>query len=180
MPETPRASALPVRIVVIAGVARDGTIGADGGLPWHYTEDMRQYKRRTMGGVMLFGRKTMESIGRLLPGRTTLVLSRQPREMEARWPGAGGVATLEGAAAMARSLGADELIVGGGAVVYAMALPVADEVLLTEIPEDGGGDVFFPAWSKDAWEEVSREQVERVQVVRYLRRGPRDTPKPAN
>ncbi len=159
-----------VRVVLVAGIARDRTIGRDGGLPWHYTEDLKHFKRLTTGAVVLMGTRTMESVRRPLPGRTTLVLTRKPREAEARWMGVGGAATLDGAVSMTAALGHDNLFVAGGGVVYGLALPHADELLLTEIPEVGGGDVYFPEWDRADWREESRESLERVQIVRYLRK----------
>ena len=158
------------RIVLVAGVARDGTIGRDGGIPWRYPEDLRTFKRATLGTALVMGRRTLESIGRLLPGRTSIVLSRDPAGVEARWPGCRGAASLEEAIDVARGLGATTVSVTGGGEVYALALPVADELLLTHVPEDGGGDVHFPAWDRAEWTEVARETVERVEVVRYRRR----------
>ncbi len=161
-------SSLP-RIVIIAGIARDRTIGKCGGIPWHYGEDFRNFKRITMGTVLVMGRKTMESIGRLLPGRETVVVSRSPERVATRWPGAHAADSLRSALEQARALGAVSITIAGGAEIYRLALPVADEMILTLVPEDGGGDTFFPEWDAAAWHEVSREPLERVQVVRLVR-----------
>ena len=157
------------RVLLVAGMARDRTIGKDGGIPWHFTEDLRTFKRSTMDSALVMGRKTMESIGRLLPGRESIVLSRDPRTIEARWPGAHGAASFDEALHIAFRLGQDRISVIGGGEIYALALPLADEMLLTYVPEDGGGDTFFPEWDADAWDEVSRETIDRVELVRYER-----------
>ncbi len=168
--DAPRA-----RVVLVAGLARDGTIGKDGGIPWRYPEDMRAFRAATTGTVLLMGRRTLDSIGRLLPGRETVVLSRDPEGVRARWPGAHAAASLDEALALAARLAAalpGEPVVSvlGGGEVYALALPRADELLLTYVPEAGGGDVAFPAWDPREFEEVARETLERVERVRYRRR----------
>lgn len=159
-----------VRVVLVAGVARDGTIGHDGGIPWHYTEDLRTFKRSTLGTALVMGRKTLESIGRLLPGRPSIVLSRSPERVRERYPGAHVVRSLDDAWRVVRDLGHHVASVIGGGEVYRLALPCAHELLLTEVPEDGGGDVTFPAFDRDGtWREVSRERIDRVELVRYVR-----------
>jgi dihydrofolate reductase len=158
------------QVVLVAGMARDRTIGKDGGIPWHYTEDLRTFKRSTLGSALVMGRKTMESIGRLLPGRESIVLSRDPAAVEARWPGAHGVASLEEALQAALRLGQSRVSVIGGGEIYAVALPVADRVLLTYIPEDGGGDTFFPELDAATWQAISRESIDRVELVTFTRR----------
>lgn len=157
-------------VALVAGLARDRTIGRDGGIPWHYTEDLETFKRTTMGSALLMGRKTLESIGRLLPGRETIVMSRNPRAVEERWPGARGAASLDEALGIAARLGRSRVSVIGGGEIYALALPRADELLLTFVPEDGGGDTFFPAWDPTRWRETARTTIERVELVEYHRR----------
>ncbi len=157
------------RIVIVAALARDRTIGKDGGLPWHYPEDLRHFKRVTTGAVIVMGRVTLESIGRTLPGRTNVVLTRNPGDVGERFPGVAAVSSLDDAIQLAREAGVDTLFVIGGAQVYALALPIADELLLTFVPEDGGGDTFVPDWDRGVWTESSRESVERVVVTRQVR-----------
>jgi dihydrofolate reductase len=157
-------------IAIVAGLARDGTIGKDGGIPWHYREDMQTFKRTTLGSALVMGRKTMESIGRLLPGRETIVMSRDPAGVEARWAGAYGAASLDEALRIAVRLGRSRVSVIGGGEIYALALPRADELLLTYVPEDGGGDTFFPSFDESRWVERSRTPIERVELVEYRRR----------
>lgn len=156
-------------MVIVAALARDRTIGKDGGLPWHYPEDMRHFKRATTGTVVVMGRVTLESIGRALPGRTNVVLTRNPASVRERFPGVEAVTSLDDGIALAREAGAGTVCVIGGAQVYALALPLADELLLTFVPEDGGGDTFFPEWDRAAWTETSREPLERVTVTRHER-----------
>ncbi len=158
------------RVVIVAGMARDGTIGRDGAIPWIYPEDMRTFRESTMGTALVMGRRTLESIGRLLPGRETIVISRDPGAVAARWPGAHAVDGVEAALARAVDLGLANVSIVGGGEIYALALPLADEMLLTYVPEDGGGDTFFPEWDRAVWREAGRERIERVECVRYVRR----------
>ena len=152
-------------ITLIAAVARNGVIGADGGIPWHLPEDFAHFKATTLGHTLLMGRATYDSIGRPLPGRTTIVLTRDPD-----WH-ADGVLTassLDEALAMADG----DVYVAGGAAVYAAALPYADEQLLSEVALEPDGDTHYPAFDEAEWPEVSREQHEGFDVVRRVRARP--------
>lgn len=143
-------------LVLVAAVAKNGVIGRSQGMPWHLPQDLQRFRRRTMGAPVLMGRTTWDSLPprfRPLPGRRNLVLTRQ-----AGWQaeGAQAVATIDEALALAA--GAPRLFVIGGAQVYALALPRAHELWLTEIERDFDGDTFFPDWPREAFEEVARER----------------------
>jgi dihydrofolate reductase len=138
-------------ICIIAAVAKNGVIGRDGTLPWHLSEDLRRFKALTMGHPILMGRRTHESIGRSLPGRSNLVLSRDPKYQPA--PGAERVESI--AAALVRAADADLLFVIGGAAVYAEALSLAQRMELTELDAPFDGDTRFPPRVGD-WREVGR------------------------
>jgi dihydrofolate reductase len=138
---------------VIAAVARNGTIGHDNALPWHLPEDLKRFKALTMGHHIIMGRKTYESLGRLLPGRTTVIVSRnQAYAVE----GAKVVNSLE--QAIRACAGDEEIFVIGGAELYRKALPVAGRLYLTEIDEDFDGDAQFPEYPRSAWREIARER----------------------
>jgi dihydrofolate reductase len=141
------------RVTLILARARNGVIGAGGGLPWHLPEDLAFFKRTTMGHPIVMGRKTWESIGRPLPGRRSVVVTRD-RGFSAT--GAEVVHSLDEAIALCCT--AEEIFVIGGAHLYAVALPRADRLLLTEIHADFEGDTFLPAPSADTWAEASREE----------------------
>jgi len=158
------------RVVLVAGMARDRTIGKDGAIPWIYAEDMRTFRQATMGTALVMGRRTLESIGRLLPGRETIVITRDPERVVGRWNGAHAVTSVEAALAKSLELGLANISIVGGGEIYALALPFADELLVTYVPEDGGGDTFFPEWDPAEWVEAGRETIERVERVRYVRR----------
>lgn len=146
----------------MAAVARNGVIGRDGTMPWHLGDDLRRFRQVTLGHVLVMGRRTYESIGRPLPGRTTVVVTRQrpyPPDGEPI-PGlivAGSVQeALAVASAKAGSVGS-EVFVQGGAAVYAETLPVADRLLMTWVDAEPEGDTFFPAVDWADWDEVGRE-----------------------
>jgi dihydrofolate reductase len=150
-------------VTLIAAVARNGVIGANGGIPWHLPEDFAHFKATTLGHTLLMGRATYDSIGRPLPGRTTIVLTRDP---DWRADGVLVAGSIEEALAMADG----DVYVAGGAAVYAAALPYADEQLLSEVDLEPEGDTFYPAYERDEWREVSRETHEGFEVVRLTRR----------
>jgi dihydrofolate reductase len=140
------------RVTLILARARNGVIGARGGLPWRLPEDLAFFKRTTMGHPIVMGRKTWESIGRPLPGRRSVVVTRDRTFAAA---GAEVVHSLEEAIALCA--GSDEIFVIGGAQLYEEALPRADRLLLTEIHADFEGDVVLPSPAPNIWEETRRD-----------------------
>jgi dihydrofolate reductase len=140
------------KLALIVAYARNRVIGRGGDLPWHYREDLQHFKRVTMGHPVLMGRKTYESIGRPLPGRRNLVITRQA---DFAAPGCEVFSSLEAAVASART--SDDLpFVIGGAAIYALALPLATHLYVTEIQAEVEGDTWFPALDESAWEETER------------------------
>lgn len=154
-----------MQVVIVAAVGRNGVIGVDGGLPWHIPEDMARFKTITMGGVLVMGRATYESIGRPLPGRDTIVLTRRPG-----WSAQGVevAASLEAAIEAAGGRGRD-VFVAGGAEVYRAALDVADRIELTEVDAEPEGDTYFPEVKWEQWVETAREPGDGVSFVTYER-----------
>ncbi len=143
---------------LIAAVAQNGVIGRDNALPWRLPGDLGYFKRVTMGKPIVMGRKTFASIGRPLPGRSNIVVSRDPGF---RAPGCRTVASLQAALELASELageGAGEVLVIGGSQVYAATLPSAQRLYLTEVHAQIEGDAFFPPVDWSQWREVSREQ----------------------
>ena len=139
-------------ISLIVAASENGVIGRDGNLPWRQSDDLRRFKAVTMGKPIVMGRKTWESIGRPLPGRQNIVVSRQPGlEIE----GADVVASPAEAVDAATS--ANEIMIIGGSEVYALFLPLADRVYLTRVHADVEGDAWFPALGDD-WRLVSDER----------------------
>jgi dihydrofolate reductase len=147
----PADPARPV-ISLLVAVAENGVIGRDNGMPWHLPDDLKRFKSLTMGKPMLMGRKTFDSIGKPLPGRTSLVLTRS-RGWSA--PGALVVHSLD--EAVERAGGVPELVVVGGAEVYRLALPGARRIYLTRVLARVDGDTVFPPLDETAWHETHRE-----------------------
>ncbi|KIU29423.1 diacylglycerol kinase [Methylobacterium radiotolerans] len=137
-------------VSLVAAVARNGVIGRDNGLAWHLSSDLKRFKALTMGKPMLMGRRTWNSIGRPLPGRRTLVLTRDTGFR------AEGVETVHDWDSALAAAGA-ELMVVGGAEIYALALPHADRLHLTEVEAEPAGDVRFPAFDRARFRETFRE-----------------------
>ncbi len=139
-------------ISLVASVARNGGIGLGGGLLVHLPGDLPRFKRLTLGAPVLMGRKTWQSIGRSLPGRRNIVISRDPAW---RASGAEAAGSLDEALRLAGDV--QRLSVIGGAQIYALALPLATTLELTEIDADLDADTFFPAWDRAGFRETSRE-----------------------
>jgi dihydrofolate reductase len=139
-------------ISIIVAMDRSGVIGKDGVLPWHLSDDLRRFKRITLGKPIVMGRRTYESIGRPLPGRTNIVVTRRS---DYRAPGCLIAASLDDA--IRKADGAEELMVIGGAALYGDALGRAERIYLTEVDAEIGGDVRFPEFDRSGWCELSRE-----------------------
>jgi dihydrofolate reductase len=164
-----------MRLSLVVAVARNGVIGRDNRLPWRLPDDLAYFKRVTMGHPVVMGRRTWQSIGKPLPGRTNIVVTHDPafqapgcvvaHSLEEAWRAAGG---------------ADEACVIGGTSLFAETLPLADVIHLTEVEADVEGDTYFPGFDRSAWTET---EVERhaadarhaypFRIVRLERRSPR-------
>tara|TARA_R110001599_G_scaffold8651_8_gene42050 strand:- start:228 stop:755 length:528 start_codon:yes stop_codon:yes gene_type:complete len=150
---------MAVRIALMVAVAANGVIGRDNALPWHLPDDLQYFRRTTMGKPVVMGRKTYESIGRPLPGRPNIVVTTTPG-----WHAAGVAVTdtVPAALALGRELalaeGVEELVVIGGAMIYAAALPLAQRLYVTEVHADIDGDTWFAPIDAGEWREISREE----------------------
>jgi len=143
---------------IIVAMSHNRAIGRAGSLPWRLPADLRRFKRLTMGHHLLLGRRTWESIGRPLPGRTLVVISRQQR-LEVP-DGVRVARSVHEALEVARAAGEQETFVGGGALIYRETLALADRLYLTLVHADVEGDTFFPEVDLRAWKEVSRDDRE--------------------
>jgi dihydrofolate reductase len=159
-------------VTLVAAVGANGVIGRDGGLPWHLPDDLRHLKRLTRGHVLVMGRRTYDSIGKPLPERTTIVVTRQPD-----WR-AEGVLTAAGVTdALARAAEIDDQVyVLGGEEIFRLSMPEADTMVISEVDARPDGDTVFPPVDWAAWREVSREPYDGFEVVTYTRRDPADPP----
>lgn len=135
-------------------MAKNRVIGAGNKLPWHLPADLKRFKALTLGHHIIMGRKTFESIGRLLPGRTNVVITRNPA-----WRFEGAVVADSLQRALELAAGDSEVFVIGGEEVFREALPVADRIYFTEIERHFEGDVYFPAFASSQWEESAREDL---------------------
>jgi len=151
-------------VTLIAAVGRNGVIGADNDMPWHLPEDFAFFKRTTMGHPMVMGRRTFDSIGRVLPGRRTIVVTRQ---RDWSHPDVETAHSLSEALALAGPQ--TEVFVCGGGQVYAEAMPWARRLLVTEVDQSPEGDVKFPPIDPAQWQEIAREDREGFSWVTYER-----------
>jgi dihydrofolate reductase len=141
-----------MKVSMIVAAAANNVIGADGGLPWHLSEDLRRFKELTMGKPMIMGRLTFESIGRALAGRRSIVITRQADYKPA---GVDVVASAEAALKLAGN--ADEVMIIGGGRVYEEFMPMTDRIYLTRVHTEFDGDTFFPKIDEDEWRIVSSQ-----------------------
>lgn len=154
-------------VTIVVAIGRNGVIGADGDLPWPPTGDLKQFKALTVGHPLVMGRTTFESIGRPLPGRTSIVLTRDPS-----WHADGVEVAHDLAAALATAAALDdEVFLIGGAQVYAAAIEagVVDRMVVTHVDLSPEGDAWFPPVDWDAWRETAREAFDGYDVVTYDR-----------
>ncbi len=143
-----------MRVSIIVAVSRNNVIGRDRGLPWRLSADLRRFKRLTMGHHIIMGRRTFDSIGRPLPGRRSIVLSRHPAPSLP--DGVLSAANLDEALALAKD--DDEVFIIGGGQIYELALPIADRIYFTRVLADVEGDVCFPHWDSSKWRVISEER----------------------
>jgi dihydrofolate reductase len=148
-----------VPITLVAALAENGVIGRDNGLPWRLKSDMVHFRAITMGKPVVMGRKTFLSIGRPLPGRTTIVVSRDGGFAA---PGIVVAPSVEAALTVARGdalrRGAERIIVAGGADLYAQTMPLAERLHITYVHRAVDGDVYFPAIDRSVWHETARDE----------------------
>lgn len=151
---------MTVPVALIAAVAENGVIGANGGIPWEIPSDMAFFKRMTMGKPIVMGRKQFETVGKPLPGRTNIVVTRQKGYQP------NGVLVMDGleaaidhARTIARADAADEAMVIGGGEIYAQAMPLADRLYISHVELSPGGDTFFPPIDPSVWEVLDEPQV---------------------
>jgi dihydrofolate reductase len=144
-----------MKISLIVAMSSNRAIGLDGQMPWHLSADLKRFKQITMGHPIIMGRLTFEAIGRPLPGRTNIIVSRNPSYQQESCV---VVDSIDAAINYGCRL-ADEVFVIGGATLYEATLPLADSLYITQINQDFEGDTFFPDFDTNDWTEVEREDV---------------------
>ncbi len=143
-----------VDVIIIAAMAANRVIGRDGTIPWHISEELQWFKATTMGHVLIMGRKTHESIGRPLPDRTTIVISR---DLGRCFPGCTTTQSL--AQALNLCGGHEKVFIAGGAQIYSQALPLTDTIYLSVLDQAFAGDTFFPLFPAQDFIEISRAAI---------------------
>ena len=143
-----------MKLSLIVAMAENGVIGRGDALPWRIPEDLKHFKSITMGKPIIMGRRTWDSLGRILPGRPHIVLSRDPNFAV---DGVSSAHSLEDALTIAESLTEHEIMIIGGAEIYRAALCYVNCIYLTEIHRSISGDTFFPPFNRDAWIEMERQ-----------------------
>lgn len=158
----------PMKLALIAAMAQNRVVGVDNKLPWHLPEDLKYFKRITTGKAVIMGRKTYESIGRPLPNRTNIVITRSA---EFSAPGIEVVNSLDAAIELAENVSlinaVDEVMVIGGAQIYEAALPQADRLYLTHVHANVEGDAYFPDVDMGRWKELGREDYDASETNPY-------------
>ena len=152
------------KISIIAAVAKNGVIGVNNSLPWYLPDDLKHFKDKTLGKAVLMGRKTFESLGGSLKERQNIILTRDPNYQA---PNCEVVSSIEEAKKIAKS---DEIMIIGGASLYAQTLPIANKMYLTLIDKEYEGDAFFPNYDKNDWVEVERDERDGFSFVTLERR----------
>jgi dihydrofolate reductase len=155
-----------MHVSIIVAVSDNGVIGRGGGLPWHLANDLRRFKQITMGHTVVMGRRTWESIGRPLPGRRMVVVSRQP-DFRVDIPEVQTATSLDQALQVAKSADGDEAFIIGGAELYRAALPIARRLYMTRVHAEVTGDTFFPSVSWNDWRLVASSAFEADQKNSY-------------
>ncbi|MFA7348790.1 MAG: dihydrofolate reductase [Desulfurivibrionaceae bacterium] len=151
-----------MKIILIAAMAKNRVIGRGNAIPWHIPSELQRFKGMTMGHTLIMGRKTFESIGRPLPGRKTVIVSRNP---EYRAPGCFVAPSL--AAAIALCDAEETIFIAGGGEIYREALRLAEAIYLTVLDREVGGDIRFPEFDPNQFRAISEERVEGVEPYTF-------------
>jgi dihydrofolate reductase len=151
----------PEKIIIVA-MTRDRVIGLKGRMPWHISDDLKLFKRITLGGTVIMGRATFESIGKALPGRNNIVVSATVKEI----PGATVCRTFEEAVQKAESPG-QKIFFIGGASIYKQALPISDTMHVSWVKQEYAGDTHFPEFDPDQWQEEEKTEYPEFIYVLY-------------
>ena len=150
-------------VAMIAAVGANGVIGSDGEIPWRLPSDFAHFKRTTLGKPLIMGRKTFESIGKPLPGRTNIIVTRQPGyAAEGALVASSLAEALERAREVAAADGADEIMIGGGGEIYREAMPLAERLYVTHVDASPDGDAWFPSIEPSNWEVETVLDVSRT------------------
>ena len=157
-------------IVIIVAIAKNGVIGkANGEMPWHIKEDFQHFKKTTMGFPIIMGRKSFESLGKPLPGRENIIVTRNTN-LKYDFDGIKIFHSLQDAVDYSRSLNKEKVFITGGGEIYNQSISFADEMIISHMKFDVVGEVKFPDFNVDDWKIISRDEKEEFEIVTYLRR----------
>ncbi len=156
-----------MNIALVVAVSENGVIGDRGKIPWHFREDLQRFKRLTMGHPIIMGRKTYESIGKPLPGRTNIVLTQNSTLTTP--PEVLKFTSLDNALDHCRKQNDDRVFIIGGSKIYQLVLPMADKLFVTEVHQHVSGDTKFPDYDRREWKETAREDGTAYSFVEYTR-----------
>ncbi len=154
-----------MKVSIIAAMSKNRVIGKENRLPWHISDDLKNFKRLTTGNTIIMGRKTFESIGRPLPNRNNIVISASMSSI----PGIDVCKTVDEGIAKAKSYG-KEIFVIGGAQIYGQMIPFAEKMYISHVKAEHEGDVFFPEFDKNEWEIERKEDYPEFELVVYVRK----------
>jgi len=146
-------------LYLIAAMTKKRVIGKDNKLPWHISEDLKNFKRLTSGNTVIMGRKTFDSIGKPLPNRHNIVVSRSVSAID----GVDVCHSFEDAVEKAKSYGKDIFVIGGNSM-YGLALPMADKMFISHVKKEYEGDAYFPDWNQDEWEVESQTNRSETEI----------------
>lgn len=153
------------RKTIVVAMTRDRVIGLNGKMPWQISDDLKLFKKLTLGGTVIMGRATFESIGRPLPGRNNIVVSSAARD----FPGTTVCHGFEEAVAKAEGLGREIFFVGG-ASIYKQALPLASAMHVSWVKQEYAGDTFFPEFDRGRWQEIEKNEYPEFTHISYHRK----------
>jgi len=157
-------------IVIIVAIAKNGVIGkANGEMPWHIKEDFQHFKKTTMGFPIIMGRKSFESLGKPLPGRENIIVTRNTN-LKYDFDGIKIFYSLQDAVDYSRSLNKEKVFITGGGEIYNQSISFADEMIISHMKFDVVGEVKFPDFNVDDWKIISRDEKEEFEIVTYLRK----------
>ena len=151
-----------MKIILIAAMAKNRVIGRDNAIPWHIPGEQKRFKALTMGHILIMGRKTFESIGRALPGRKTIIITRNPKYRATDCSMAQSLT-----AALALCATEETLFIAGGGEIYREALPLAESIYLTVLDREVEGDILFPEFDPNQFHTISQERVERPEPYTF-------------
>lgn len=154
-------------ISLVAAVSKNMVIGNNGSIPWNLPEDQQHYRETTMGEPMIMGRKTFESFPRPLPGREHIVLSTTVEQYD--YESVFAADSVQNALSLAEEYASENIYVVGGEGVYKSYLPLADEMILSRIPDRYSGDTWFPTWDEAQWQVRERDKRDDFEIVYYVR-----------